>query len=89
MKVEFITKEEAETIKRKMPKSKVMEEYESYLKQLPDGQVGKIEVTLKDGVKPQTVRSRLIRAGKSLNIVLEIKRVGNMVLFWREIIDSQ
>jgi hypothetical protein len=82
MKLEFITPQEAETIKRKMPKSKTMEEYEGYLKQLPDGQVGKIEVTPKDGIKPQTVRSRLNRASKSLNMDVETKRVGNTVLFW-------
>ncbi len=82
MKVEFITQQEAETIKRKMPKSKTMEEYESYLTQLPENQVGKIEVTQKDGVKAQTVRSRLNRAGKSLNIDVETRRVGNTVLFW-------
>ncbi len=82
MKVEFITPEEADTIKRKMPKSKTMEEYEGYLKQLPDGQVGKIEVAQKDGIKPQTVRSRLIRAGNNLNIDVETKRVGNTILFW-------
>ncbi len=38
MQVEYVTKEEAETIRRKMPKSKTMEEYESYLMQLPEGQ---------------------------------------------------
>ena len=82
MKLEYVTKEEADKIRRTMPKSKTMEEYEVYLKQLPDGQVGKIEVTLKDGVKPQTVRSRLNRAGMSLNIDVETRRVGNIVLFW-------
>ena len=40
MKVEFITTKEAENIRRTMPKSKTMEEYESYWKQLPLGQVG-------------------------------------------------
>ncbi len=84
MKLEFVTKEEAEKIRRTMPKSKVMEEYEGYLKQLPEGQVGKIEVTSKDGIKPQTVRARLNRAGKSLNIGIETRRVGNTVLFWVE-----
>lgn len=83
MKLEFITSQEADTIKRKMPKSKTMEEYEGYLKQLPDGQVGKIEVTQKDGIKPQTVRSRLVRASKSVELNIETKRVGNTVLFWR------
>jgi hypothetical protein len=84
MKIEFITLQEADTIKRKMPKSKTMEEYEGYLKQLPDGQVGKIEVTQKDNIKPQTVRSRLIRASKSIQLDIETKRVGNTVLFWRD-----
>ena len=84
MKLEFITQQEAETIKRKMPKSKTMEEYEGYLKQLPDGQVGKIEVTTKDGIKPQTVRNRLNRASKNLELNIQTKRVGNTVLFWRE-----
>jgi len=83
MKLEFITQQEAETIRRKMPKSKTMEEYEGYLNQLPDGQVGKIEVTLKDSIKPQTVRSRLVRASKNLGLSIETKRVSNVVLFWR------
>ncbi len=84
MKLEFITPEEAESIKRKMPKSKVMEEYEGYLNQLPDGQVGKIVVTQKDDIKPQTVRSRLNRASKNLKLDIETRRVGNTVLFWWE-----
>jgi len=83
VKLEFITQQEAETIRRKMPKSKTLEEYEGYLKQLPDGQVGKIEITLKDGIKPQTVRVRLNRASKSLELNIETKRVSNVVLFWR------
>ncbi|MFC1909641.1 hypothetical protein ACFLXD_07380 [Chloroflexota bacterium] len=84
MKVEFVTKEEAEAIRRKMPKSKTMEEYEDYLKQLPDGQVGKIEVTQKDNVKPPTVRSRIVRASKNLELNIQTKRVTNTVLFWRD-----
>ncbi len=82
MKLEFITQHEAETIRRKMPKSKVMEEYEGYLKQLPDGQVGKIAVAQKDNVKPQTVRSRLNRASRNLELNVETRRVGNTILFW-------
>jgi len=84
MKLEFITTKEAENIKRKMPPTKTMEEYMGYLKQLPDNQVGKIVVAMKDGIKPQTVRSRLIRAGKSIGFSVQSKRVGNVVLFWRE-----
>jgi hypothetical protein len=84
MKLEFITQEEAESIKRKMPKSKVMEEYEDYIKQLPENRVGRIEVTQKDGVKPQTVRARLNRASKNLEMDIQTRRVANTVLFWCE-----
>ena len=82
MKVEFITTKEAESIRRTMPKSKTMQEYETYWKQLPLGQVGKMEIAPKDGIKPQAVRSRLIRAGKSLKLSFETKRIANTVLFW-------
>jgi hypothetical protein len=84
MKLDFITKEEAETIRRRMPKSETMEEYEGYLKQLQDGQVGKFVVTSKDNVKPQTVRSRLVRASKNLKLDIQTKRIANTVLFWKE-----
>ena len=85
MKLEFITAQEAQTIRKKMPKSKTMIEYEGYLKQLPENQVGKIVVTQKDGIKPQTVRSRLNRASKSLKLDIETRRVSNTVLFWKEL----
>jgi hypothetical protein len=84
MKLDFITKEEAETIRRKMPKSKTMLEYEDYLKQLPDNQVGKIIVDKKDSIKPQTVRSRLIRASKNLKLDIQTRRIANTILFWKE-----
>lgn len=84
MKLEFITPQEAETIKREMPKSKVMEEYEGYLMQLPEGQVGKLAVDKKDNTKPNTAKTRLIRASKNLKLNVKTKRVGNTVLFWRE-----
>ena len=84
MKLEFITPQEAESIRRKMPKSKTMEEYEGYLMQLPEGQVGKIVVDSKDKTKPNTAKARLIRASKNLQLDIQTKRVANTVLFWRE-----
>jgi hypothetical protein len=83
MKIDFITQQEADSIKRKMPKTKTMLEYEGYLKQLPDGQVGKIETTQKDDVKPYTIRNRLIKASKSLEMRIEVKRIGSTILFWK------
>lgn len=88
MKVEFITQQEAETIRRKMPKSKTMEEYEGYLKQLPDGQVGKLVVDIKDSIKPNTAKARLIRASKNLKLDIETKRIANTILFWRKSINA-
>lgn len=84
MKLEFITPQEAESIKRKMPKSKTMEKYESYLKQLPDGQVGKLVVDSKDSTKPNTAKARLTRASKNLKLDIQTKRVVNTILFWKE-----
>jgi hypothetical protein len=84
MKLDFITQEEAQTIRRTMPKTKIQEEFEGYLKQLPEGQVGKIVVAVKDNVKPQTVRNRLVKAGRNLNLDIQTKRIANTVLFWRE-----
>ena len=89
MKLEFITQEEAETIKRKMPKSKTMREYEDYLKQLPDGQVGKLVVDNKDGIKPNTAKARLIRASKYLNLDIQTKRVANTILFWKDTVGDK
>jgi len=83
MRVEYISTKEAENIRRTMPKSKTMLEYESFWQQLPNGQVGKMVVSQKDGIKSNTVRSRLIRAGKSLKLDFETKRIANTVLFWR------
>ena len=84
MKLEYLPISQLDMFKRKMPKSKVMEEYEGYIKDLQDGQLGRILVTKKDDVKPATVKTRLVRAAKSLNISIKIKRVGNEVIFWRE-----
>ena len=60
-----------------------MEEYEGYLNQLPEGQVGKLVIDTKDKFKPNTVKARLIRASRSLNIEIKTKRVENTVLFWK------
>lgn len=65
-----------------MPKSKTMMEYEDYLKQLPDGPVGKLVMDNKDKIKPNTIKARLNRVGENLKPEIETKRVGNTVSFW-------
>lgn len=84
MKNEYITFQQADKLTRKMPKSEVAKEYENYIKQLPQGQVGQITVDKKDGIKSNTAKARLIRAGRALGIELETKRVGTVVQYWRK-----
>ncbi len=83
MKLEFITPQEAESIRRKMPKSEVMEEYEGYLMKLPEGQVGKLVVDKKDHIKMNTLKTGLKRASENLKMNIKVKRVGHTILFWR------
>jgi hypothetical protein len=53
-----------------------------YIKQLPQGQAGKLRVGEQE--KHPTVRRRLGVAAKAMNIPLIIKRSGSDVYFWRE-----
>ena len=82
MEVEYVTIDEAKSIKRRV-QSKVVAECITYLEQLPEGQAGKIVAD--DGKKANTIKNRLVRAKKSLdNNHITIRRVGNTVLFWGE-----
>ncbi len=81
--MQYISSEASEQFKRSMPKSKVMEEYEKYLRDLPKGKVGQLAVTRSE--KPQTIKNRVVRAARSLNMTdLKVKRVGDNILVWRE-----
>lgn len=84
MKNEYITFEQADRLKRLMPKSEVAKEFESYIKELPQGQVGQIVVDKKDNIKANTAKARILRASKALGVELQTKRVGNVVQYWRK-----
>jgi len=82
--IEYTTIEEAKALRRSKKKSPIIEEYESLLLNLPEGKAGKIDAS-KAKEKPLTIRNRLIRVGKSLNMTdLQVKRAGDIVTFWRE-----
>jgi hypothetical protein len=84
VKVDYVPIEEAKSLKRSVKKSPIVEEYESLLLNLPEGKAGKIGAK-KEKEKPQTIKNRLIRIGKSLNMTdLKVRRVGDIVSFWRE-----
>ena len=84
VKIDYVPIEEAKALRRTKRKSPVVEEYEALLLNLPAGKAGMINAT-KEKEKPLTIRNRLIRVGKSLNVDdLIVKRAGEVVTFWRE-----
>ncbi len=84
VKVEYVPVSELKALKRKMKKSLIVEEYESILKDLPEGQGGKIDAK-KEKEKPATIKNRIMRIAKSLNMTdLKVKRTGDVISFWRE-----
>ena len=84
VKIDYVSIDEVKSLKRKVRKSPIVEEYESLLMNLPEGKAGMIDAK-KEKEKPQTIKNRLIRIGKSVNMTdLKVKRVGDVVSFWRE-----
>ncbi|MBA3534758.1 MAG: hypothetical protein H0T73_22830 [Ardenticatenales bacterium] len=55
-------------------RSRVRDEYRGYLEGLSDGEGG--ELRLEGGEKKITVKNRLKRAAKDMNMALEFKRSG-------------
>ena len=81
-KVEYVSIDEAKSAKRKIKKSKLIEEVEATLKKLQAGQSGKI---VAKSEKANTIRNRFLRVAKSLGMKnVAIKRVNDVVYFWKE-----
>jgi hypothetical protein len=59
-----------------------MNEYTTYIQQLPPGQAGRLRVGEQE--KHTTVRRRLVVASQTLGIPLIVKRSGSDLYFWRE-----
>jgi hypothetical protein len=81
---EFTTVSVQEAQLRTIPgrQGSFMNEYATYIQQVPTGQAGKLRVG--ESEKHLTIRRRLVTAAKMLNIPLIIKRSGNDLYFWRE-----
>jgi len=81
---EFTTVSVQEAQMRTIPgrQGKFINEYASYIQQLPPGQAGRLRVGEEE--KHTTIRRRLVSAAKALAIPLTIKRAGNDLYFWRE-----
>jgi len=84
VQVDYTTIEEAKAVRRSLTKRPLVQEYESLLLSLPEGKAGMIDAK-KGKERAQTIKNRLVRVGKGLNITdLKVRRVGDIVSFWRE-----
>ena len=82
--IDYVPVAEAKSLRRSMTKRPIVQEYESLLLNLLEGTAGQIGAK-KEGEKAQTIKNRLVRVGKSLNMAdLKVRRVGDIVSFWRE-----
>jgi len=81
---EFMTVSVQEAKFRTIPgrQGKFINEYADYIRQLPQGQAGKLSVGEEE--KHTAIRRRLATTAKAMNINLIIKRSGNDLYFWRE-----
>lgn len=84
VKVKRISIEQAKSIKRTVKSSPVVQEYMQILKDLTPGEAREIDAK-SEKEKPQTIKNRILRLKTSLKMSnLEIKRVGDIVMFWIE-----
>ena len=84
VKVERISIEQAKSVKRTLKPSPIIQEYTQLLKDLPIGEARKINSNT-EKEKPQTIKNRILRLKTSLKMTdLQVKRVGNIVMFWLE-----
>ena len=84
VKVKKISIEEAKSLKRTVKPSAIVQEYTQILKELAPGEAREIDAKV-EKEKPQTIKNRIVRLGKSLNMTeLQVKRVKDTILFWFE-----
>jgi hypothetical protein len=73
---------EAQGLKRKSPReAKKLNEYKGYVNALKLDEAGKFKTANKK--EYFTLRSGLLRAAKSLDLKLIVKKVGNEIVFWK------
>ena len=84
VKVKNISIEEAKSLKRTVKPSAIVQEYTQILLDLKEGEAKEIDAKV-EKEKPANIKNRILRLKKSLNMAgLQVKRVGDKVVFWRE-----
>ena len=84
VKVKSISIEQAKSVKRTVKPSAIVQEYMQILQSLQPGEAKEIDAKT-EKEKPASIKNRILRLKKSLNMTdLQVKRVGDKVVFWRE-----
>jgi len=80
MKVDTVSVQAAQDLRRE---SKALQQYLEILRSLQKGEARVI--TAEEGEVANSIRNKLIRAGKALGMVeLVVRRRGNQIALWRE-----
>lgn len=84
VKVKSISIEQAQSMKRTVKPSAIVQEYTQILLDLQVGEAKEIDAKT-EKEKPASIKNRILRLKKSLNMNdLQVRRVGDKVMFWRE-----
>ena len=84
VKVKSISIEQAKSTKRTVKPSAIVQDYTQILLDLQVGEAKEIDAKT-EKEKPASIKNRILRLKKSLNMNdLQVRRVGDRVMFWRE-----
>ncbi len=82
MKYDKLPKSALDKFHKVMPESKVLAEYKQRISELGDDELGHFTLS-KGDVKAGTIKMRLLRAADSLGVIIEVKRFGDEVVFYK------
>ena len=79
---ETVSLQEAQLRTMSGRQGRFMNQYASYIQQLPQGQAGKLHPVGNERIT--TIRRRLVSAAQALDTTLIIKRSGGDLYFWKQ-----
>jgi hypothetical protein len=82
MKYDKLPKSALPEFHKVMPETKVLAEHKQKISELGDDELGHFTLS-KGDVKPRTVIVRLVTAAELLGTKIEVKRLGDQVIFYK------
>jgi len=82
MKYDKLPKSALPEFHKAMPETKVLSEYKQKISELGDDELGHFTLS-KGDVKPGTIIVRLVTAAELLGVEIEVKRLGDQVIFYK------